>query len=289
MLMAGKVAIITDTISSIPREEAEKYGIELVPLEIVFGDKVYRDRVDISADEFYALLRQADKLPTTSAPPPSTFLDVYREVSRRAAEIFCITLSAKFSATFDSAQLAMEMAREALPNVAINVLDSHTAAAAQGLIALAAAKSAALGKTLSEVVETARNVMEQVNLLAALDTLYYLVKGGRVPKLAALTASLLKIKPILTIDDGEAHMVTNARTTPGAMNRILKLMEQRIVKELPLHVAVMHADAVERAVALRDEIAARFDCADLYITEFTPVMGVHTGPGVVGVAFYSGD
>ncbi len=116
---------------------------------------------------------------------------------------------------FNSAQLAIEMAKEALPNIAIEVLNCSTAAAGQGLVVLAAAKAAALGKSFTEVVDTAKSVMQRVNLFASLDTLHYLVKGGRVPKVAALAGSLLKIKPILTIAGGEAQPVTNARTNPG--------------------------------------------------------------------------
>ena len=154
-----KVAIVTDTIGCIPQEQVEKYGIELVPLNIAFVDKVYRDRIDISPAEFYTFLRQAKKLPTTSAPPPGTFLEAYLKVSRQAASILCITLPAKLSGTFNSARLAMERAKEALPNVVIEVLDCGTAAAAEGLVVLAAARAAALEKSLTEVVETAKRVM----------------------------------------------------------------------------------------------------------------------------------
>ncbi len=287
--MANKVAIVTDTTACIPREQVEKYGIELVPVEIIFGDKVYRDGIDITPDQFYALLRQAEKLPTTSGSLPDPFLDAYREASKRAASILCITLPAKLSGMCNSAQLAKEMAKEALPNVVIEVLDCGTAAAAQGLVVLAAARGAASGGSLTKVIETARNVMQPVNLFATLDTLYYLVKGGRVPRVAALASSLLRIKPIFTITEGEAHPVTNPRTTAGAIKRILKIMEQKIVRGQPLHVAVMHADALDRAIILRNQISSQFDCAELFITEFTPVMGAHTGPGLIGIAFYSRD
>jgi len=287
--MANKVAIVTDTTACIPKEQVEEYAIELVPIELIFEDKVYRDGIDISPTEFYALLRQAKKLPTTSGSLPGPFLEAYCKASQRASGILCITISAKLSGMFNSAQLAIEMAKEALPNVVIEVLNCSTAAVGQGLVVLAAAKAAALGKSLTEVVDTARSVMQRVNLFATLDTLYYLVKGGRVPKAAALASSLLKIKPIFTVSDGEAHPVTNARTNPGAMKRILKIMGQKVVKGQPLHAAVMHADVLDRAITLRNQISSRFDCAELFITEFTPVMGVHTGPGVIGVAFYSGD
>ena len=287
--MANKVAIVTDTIGCIPQEQVERYGIDLVPLNIIFGDKVYRDRIDISPSEFYALLRHANRLPTTSAPSPSTFLEVFHKVSRQTTSILCITIPAKLSGTFNSAQLAMERAKKDFPNVVIEVLDCGTAAAAHGLVVLATARAAALGKSLSEVVETAKSMMQRVNLLAMLDTLYYLVKGGRVPKAATLISSLIRIKPIFTVTKGDAHPVTIVRTTPNGIKYMLLRMRKKIEKGQPFHVAVMHADAMDRAIALRDQIASQFDCAELFITEFTPVMGAHTGPGVIGVAFYSGD
>ena len=287
--MANKVAIVTDTTACIPKEQVEKYGIEVVPVEFTFGDKSYRDGIDMTPTEFYVRLRQAKKLPTTSGCLPGPYLEAYRKVSQRASSILCITLPSKLSGMFNSAQLAMEMAKDALPNVAIEVLDCGTAAAAQGLVVLAAAKTAASGKSLSEVVEVAKSVMQRVNLLASLDTLKYLVKGGRVPKAAALAGSLLRIKPIFTVNDGDAHPVTNARTNSGATKRILELMGEKIVNGQSLHVAVMHADALDKAKELRDEISSQFDCPELFITEFTPVMGVHTGPGLIGVAFYNGE
>jgi len=251
----------------------EKYGIELVPLTIAFGDKVYRDSIDISPAEFYALLRQAKKPPTTSAPSPSTFLEAYHRASRQAASILCITLPTKLSGTFDSARLAMEKAKEAFPNIVIEVLDCGTAAAAEGFVVLAAAKMAALGKSLSEVLETAKSVMQRVNLLAIIDTLYYLVKGGRVPKAATLVSSAIRIKPIFTVKEGDAHPVTIVRTIPNGIKYMLLAMRRKMEKGQPFHVAVMHADALDKAIALRDQIAAQFDCSEIFITEFTPVIG----------------
>ena len=287
--MADKVAIVTDTTACIPKELAAKYGIELVPVIFMFGDESYRDGVDMSTAEFYARLRQVKKLPTTSGSLPVSYLEAYRKASQRASSILSITVPAKLSAMFSSAKLAVKMAEEALPGVAIRVLDCGTAAAAQGLVVMAAAKSAALGKSLTEVLEVAESVMHRVQLLATLDTLHYLVKGGRVPKVAALASMLFQIKPIFTVKDGEARPVTNARTMPGAIKRIIKMMGEQTVEGRPLHVAIMHADALDRAKELEYEISKRFDCVELLMTEFTPVMGVHTGPGVVGVAFYGED
>jgi len=280
------VAIVTDTTACIPREQVEKYGIELVPVVLIFGDKVYRDGMDITPAQFYAMLRQAEKLPTTSPSSPGPYLEAYRRASQKGKGILCITESSKFSGMFNSARVAVDMAREALPDVVIEVLECATAAAGQGLVALAAARDAALGKGLNEVVDTARRVMQRVKLFATLDTLYYLVKGGRVPKAAALANSLLKIKPIFSVSGGEAHTVALPRSIDSALKQILKVMKRKIVKGQPVHAAVMHADALDRAIELKNRISSQFDCAELFITEFTPVMGVHTGPGVIGVAFY---
>ncbi len=282
-----KVAIVTDTTACIPREQVTKYDIELVPMTIIFGDKVYRDSIDISPAEFYTLLKQAEKLPTTSHPSPDSFLNAYRNASRRAESILCITISSNFTATLNSAKLASEMAKTELPNIAIEVLDCGTAAAAQGLVVLAAARASASGRDLSEVLETAKGIMPRVNLFATLDTLRYLVKGGRVPQAAALVNSLLKIKPIFTLNHADARTVALPRTITSAMKRMLKMMEKKVVKGKPLHVAVMHADALDKAIVLQNRIASQFECAEIFITEFTPVMGVHTGPGLLGIAFYS--
>jgi len=284
-----KVAVVTDTTACIPQEQVTRYDIEIVPVQLIFEDRAYRDGIDISPTEFYALLRQANKLPTTSASSPDPYLEAYRKASQRAESILCLTEPSNFSAMFNSALVAKEMAKTALSNVVIEVVDCATAAAGQGLVALAAARVAASGKNLGEVMTTAQDIMHRVNLFATLDTLHYLVKGGRVPQAAALVNSLLKIKPIFTLNHAEAHTVALPRTIPSAIKRMTKLMEKKVVTGQRLHVAVMHADVLDKAVALRNRIAAHFDCAELFITEFTPVMGVHTGPGLLGIAFYGED
>jgi len=287
--MTEKVAIVTDSSACIPQDFVEEYGIELVPLNVVFGGRIYQDGVDISPAQFYALLREAKELPTTAHSSVGAHLEAYRRASRRASSILCITLSAKFSGQFNSARVAMEMAKNALPEVIIDVLDCGTAAAAQGFVVLAAARAAASGQSLASVIEAARRVMESVTLLAMVDTLNYLVRGGHVPKLAAMASSLFRIKPLFTLNGGDVRPLARARATPGAIKRMLRIMKQKAIEGQPLHVAVMHADALDNALALKAQISSQFDCAELFITEFTPVMGVHIGPGLIGVAFYSGD
>jgi DegV family protein with EDD domain len=284
-----KVAIVTDTTACIPQEQVERYGIYIVPVQLIFEEKVYQDGIDISPSEFYALLRKADKLPTTSSSSPDSYLEAYRQAGQVTSNVLCITGPSRFSAMLDSAQVARGMAKKALPSVDIRLLECTTAATGQGLVTLAAAKAAASGENINRVIETVKNVMPRVNLLAALDTLHYLVKGGRVPQAAALVNSLLKIKPIFTLNHSEARTIALPRNISSAMKRMVKIMEQKVVIGQSLHVAVMHADALDKAIALRNRIASQFNCTELFITEFTPVMGVHTGPGLIGIAFYGGD
>jgi DegV family protein with EDD domain len=282
-----KVTIVTDTTACIPQEQVAEYNIEVVPVQLIFEDRTYRDGIDISPGEFYTLLRQAKKQPTTSASSPNPYLEAYHKAGQKAMSILCLTEPSRFSAMLESARVAAEMARKTLRNVVIEVLECTTAAAGQGLVALAAARAASLDGTLSEVVDIAKRTMSRMNLFASLDTLNYLVKSGRVPQAAALVNSLLSIKPIFSLNHSDANTVALPRSTKSAMKRILKLMEPKVVGGQPLHVAVMHADALDKALELKSRISSQFECSEIFITEFTPVMGVHTGPGLFGVAFYS--
>ncbi len=284
-----KVAIVTDTTACVPQEQVAQYDIEVVPVQLIFEDRSYRDGIDISPAEFYARLRQAKKIPTTSSSSPGPYLEAYRRASQRASSILCLTEPSRFSAMFESARIAMDMAAEIIYNVAIEVLECTTAAAGQGLVALAAAKAAALDRPLNEVLEIARRTMSRVNLFATLDTLNYLAKSGRVPQAAAMVNSLLNIKPIFTLNHSDARTLALPRTTKSAIKRMLKLMEKNTVRGQPLHVAVMHADVPAQAAAFKNKISSQFNCDEIFITEFTPVMGVHTGPGLIGVAFYGED
>jgi DegV family protein with EDD domain len=281
-----KVAIVTDTTACVPPEQVSKYNIEVVPVPLIIDEKAYRDGIDITPTEFYAMLRKAKKTPTTSSSSLGPYLEAFRSASFKAESILCLTEPSRFSAMYDSACNALQTAKTTLRNVAIEVVECTTAAAGQGLVALAAARAAALDKPLAEVKEIAGQVMEKVNLYATLNTLQYLARSGRVPQAAALVNSILSIKPVFTLNHSGAHTVALPRTMKSAIDRMLKFMEKKAVKGQQLHVAVMHADDMEEAVTLKDRIVSQFECREIYVTEFTPVMGVHTGPGLIGIAFY---
>jgi len=283
----AKVGIVTDTIACLPRELVEEYGIKIVPINIIFEDKVYRDEVDITPSEVYRLLKQTDSLPTTSAPSPSVFLEAYRELSQSAESILCLSLPPELTMVLQSATLAKEMAKEELPDMPIEVVDCRTAAGAQGLIVLAAARAAAAGKGLDEVIQVVQDMIPRVHLIVMLDTLYYLASGGRIPTAAAWAGSLLKVKPFVTVSQGKVRLVTAVRTKRRGVEHLLEMMGQRTGANSPLHVIVMHADALEEAEDLKQRVASEFDCAEIYVKDFTPVMGIHTGPGLLGLAFYA--
>ena len=281
-----KVAIVTESVACLPKDLAKKYGILVVPLPVIIGGQVYHDGVDITPGEVYELQRKRKVLPTTSAASPGEIIEVYRKASKKANAILHLSLSSKLSMEFDSARQAKEMAKEAIPGVEIEVLDTRTAAGAQGFLALAAAQVAASGGSLAQAIQAVEQLAPKVHLFVTVDTLHFLAKGGRVPKAAAWAGSLLSIKPILQVAEGEALPFERIRTKPKAIKRLLEIMEKRAGQKR-VHVNLMHAGVPEEAEELKKQLLARFDCAELYVTEFTPVMGVHTGPGLVGLAFYS--
>jgi DegV family protein with EDD domain len=282
----NQVAIVTDTTACIPPEQVNEFGIEVVPVPLIINEITYRDGIDITPTEFYGMLRQAQKLPTTSASSPAPYLEAFRNASRRASCVLCMTEPSKFSAMFNSACTAMETAKNVLKNVTIEVMECTTAAAGQGLVALAAAHAAVAGKSLAEIKQTVSNIMHRVNLYAVIDNLYYLARSGRVPQAAAIVDSILSIKPLFTLNHANPRLIGLPRSVKGAIERIVRMIAKTTHQGHPLHIAVMHADAIKEATVLKEKILSEFTCCEIYITEFTPVMGVHTGPGLVGVAFY---
>ncbi|MFH0942052.1 MAG: DegV family protein [Chloroflexota bacterium] len=278
------MGVVTDSIACLPGEMASQYGIQILPINLFIGDKVYRDGVDISPTEVYQLFLKDPEHFNTSAPSPAVCYEVFREMSRKTPNIFCVTLSAKLSATYDSARLAKEQALRELPGIKIEMLDSQTAAAALGFIALGGARAAAAGKDLGTVVAAAREIMSKVTAFILLDTVRYVYRSGRIPRMAAQAGSVLNIRPIFTLA-GKVNLVGVAASREQGLRRILAKMKERVGSGRA-HVAVMHAYAPEAAEALKARVAAEFDCVELWLTEFSPVMGYATGTGTLGVAFY---
>jgi len=283
-----KVAVVADSTCCLPQEIVERYDICVVPLHIVHEGKSYRDGIDITPNEVYKIMRKKENLPTTSTASAGGFLDSYRQASQKAESILCITVTSLQSKTFEAASAAKEIAKEEIPNTIIEVFDSRSVAGALGFIVREAARFASEGAELAEAIEAARNMMGKVNFLAMLDTLYYLARLGRIARAAAWAGNVLDMKPVLEHSPavGETMPVARPRTKRRAIERMLQIMSDR-TKGSTVHVMVQHADEMEEAKKLAAEIESRFNCAEMYITEFAPVMGVHTGPGLLAIGFYA--
>ena len=276
------VAIVTDSAASLPADG----GPIVVPMKLTLDGEELRDGIDLTATEFYRRLRSLNETPKTSGPSPQGFLDVFEELAVRFSSVLCITVSPAFSSTYDAARVAIDTARETLPELEIDLMDSGSAAGGEGLVVIAAQSAALSGASLPEVREAAERVARRVSLLAYLDTLYYVWKGGRVPMIAYAGSALLGLKPVLEMAGGRVSNVARPRTRRRAGERLLKLMDER-VGSAPVHANVMHGDALREAEEMRREIERRFDCRDIYVTEFSPVMGAHTGAGLLGAAFWT--
>ena len=287
MANGNEVAIVVDSAASVPANLGEDDGLYVVPMQLTIGGKTYLDGVDLAPFEFYRLLRDRAEAPTTSAPSPAQFLGAFERAAQDHPNIACLTVSRRFSSSFDSASAASQEAAAAVPHAEIAVLDTETAAGAEGLVATEAWRVSRSGAGLDEVMSAARAVAAKVSLLAFLDTLYYVWKSGRAPAVAHAITSLLQIKPLFEMSGGEIRNVARPRTAARAEEQMLKQVRRRIGPG-PIHATVMHGDE-ERAEALRRQVAAEFPCRELYVSEFSPVMGAHTGPGLLGIAFWSGD
>lgn len=281
------VAVITDSTACIPPEVARQERIDVIPLNLVFEGRTYVDGLDHDTAEFYRLLSSSRSLPTTAAPSPGEYLRAIRARAEGARAVLCITVSAQFSAMYDSALAAARLAREEFPGLDVRVLDSRNAAMAQGFVVIEAARAARRGADIDACIARAEEIMPRVSLLVVLDTLEYLARGGRVPRVAVWASQVLQVKPIVQFRERDIRLVARTRTRARALDRLAELLAERTAGEGPLHVCVHHANAPGDAERLAERARA-LGPAELYVSEFTQVMGVHTGPGLVGFAFYTG-
>ena len=277
-----KVIVVTDSNATVPEALVQKLDIRIVPILLNLDGRSYRDGIDLTPGEFYHLLRTGKHTPTTSAPSVGDFLRVYAAAARESAGIVAIHLPPQLSAIYNAAVLASQL----VDGAPIRVVNSRSATMAQGFVVLEAARAAAAGADLDAVVARAEEMAAKVQFYATLETLEYLHRGGRIGGAAALVGSALQIKPIVHLVNGRVEPFAKPRTRRKAIQCMLQALAE-YVGDRPIHAAVMQAGAVQEAEEFRQRVAERFDCVELYVTEFTPVMGAHTGPGLLGVAFYA--
>ena len=283
-----KVKIVVDSAICLSKELLEEYHIEVVPENIIFENKAYKDGVDLDPQEFYALLGQVSKIPTTSAPSPQDFTDAFQKTAKDASSIACILVTGGLSRA--GLQAAM-VAKETFSHCPIEIFDSRIALGAYGFIVLAAARAAANGKPLPEVIKAAEDMKGRVSMICTLDTLRYLAKGGRIGKVASFMGALLDVKPIIELptSTGVLEPIQRVRNRQKALRRLLEVMEERAGTKKPMHVSIDHADVLADANWLKAQILSSFNCTEIYINTLAPVIGVHSGPGTIGLSFYVGD
>ena len=286
MVRQHDVAVVMDSGSCLPPDLLGKWDITVVPHELTIDGRSFRDGVDLHPEEFYELLKKKRGALTTAAPRPQQFLEAIIAAGQLAPNVLCLTLSSNFSPTYQSARAAAVLAGSRMPGVRVEVIDSQAVAGASGLIALAAARWAAKGYSMERVIAGVNYLIPRVDLIAFLETLYYLGRSGRVGKLQAWTGSMLRIRPVTELKLGEARVLEKPRSRAKAMQRLLDLMGQRVGR-FQVTFNVMEADCREDTQALLGRIQAEFNCRETILSEFTPVMGAHTGPGQLGVAFYT--
>ena len=277
------VKVVTDSTSDIPSEVLQDLDISVVPLYVVFGDKTYRDRVDIGEEDFYRRLTTELALPTTSVPPPQDFADVYNRLANDTDEIISIHLTSKESGTYNSALLGKELVQK---KCRIEVVDSQSISMACGLLAMAAAREAMAGKSLDHVTGMVRRSLQRTHILFMVDTLKYVVKGGRIGKAQGMLGSVLGVKPLLTMRDGDLSLSGVARTRAKAVQRLFDFARSypRLAEA-----AVPYTTNREAADALAERVRTAFLGASVYVTRVGPALGTHAGPDSMGMVVMEGE
>lgn len=287
----GRIAVVTDTTSSIPEALLEKYQIYVVPYYIHRGNEVLRDLVTISRDVFYRWLPTTNVLPKTASPGPGDYYELYNRLATEEnfEQILSIHMSSKGSGAYQAAMCGREMAVEQHPGLVIQVIDTLNVAMCTGWIALESARAALDGLSLTKIVDRIQALIPKVHMIQTADTLRYLYLGGRIGKAKHLIGSLLNIKPLISMEDGVIVALGTARSRLKAYQRMAELVEAAAGKMGSVKIAYMHAAAGEEVLKIKELVEERVSAIESLITELSPALGVHSGPGTTGLCFFTVD
>ncbi|HOG46393.1 MAG TPA: DegV family protein [Anaerolineae bacterium] len=273
------IKILVDSASSITPRMAQSLGVHLIPLKVAFGEESFFDGVNLDGPSFYTRLAASRTLPITSQPSAGEFLSRFQELTADGSQVLCIVISHKLSGTLSSA----EAAREMLPDRSIHVFDSLSVSIGEGLMALAAAQMAQAGQPLEAILARLERMRAQMRILFVVDTLEYLQKGGRIGGAAAFLGTMLKLKPLLTIENGRIEPSEKVRTKAKAVERMLALLEAEMASDRPAWLGLAHGNCPDECAELEETARARFCCQQALKADVGPIIGTHVGPGVLGM------
>ena len=277
----GKIQIVTDSMTDMPKELVERFNIKVVPLEIHFGEEVYLDGVDISPEGFYIKLSQVKELPKTSQVAPNTFMEAFKEILSQGKEIICINGSSKASGTHQSAIIA----KNELNNDGIEVIDTMSLSLGAGLIVYTASKMAKEGASKDEIVSRLREMCNNIDHIFTVDTLEYLKKGGRLNPMKATLASILNVKPILTVNEGLVESLDKVRGSKKVIGKMIELAKERGGDFTNKTIALAHANCPERLEQLKEEVIKELKPKEIISAGIGCTVGTHSGPGTLAL-FY---
>lgn len=284
----SKIAIVTDSCASIPEALIEKLNIYWVPYYIHWGKKILKDLVTINREDFYRWLPTLDTLPTTASPGPGDYLELYQSLAedRGMKEIVSIHMTSKGSGAYQAASTAKSMLKDILPTIRIEVIDTLNVSLCHGWMVIEAARAALAGRGYSDVLNLIQQMIPVTRMIQTADTLKYLAMGGRIGRAAQLLGSILNIRPLIGMEDGVIVPLGKARSRKRAYEKMVDSVEEALDRVKAFKVAYVHAAAKEEAKRLKSLLEDRLTPVESLIAELSPALGVHTGPGTVGLCFF---
>ena len=276
-----RTAVVTDSTAYIPEDLRNRFDIHIVPLNVVFGEEAYREELELTASDFYEMVRRYGQLPTTSQPPIGQFVEMYEQLSKEYDAVISIHLSSGISGTYQGAVAAGNM----VDGIEVHAFDSEITCMVQGFYVLEAAKMAQEGKEPSEIIARLEEMRAKSNAYFIVDDLQNLQRGGRLNGASALIGSLLQVKPILQFEGKVIVPFEKVRTKKKALKRVIELFEKDYEKGAPLQAVIIHGNAEEEALALKAELEQSYPNAEFIISYFGAVIGTHLGEGAIGLGW----
>jgi DegV family protein with EDD domain len=278
------ISILTDSTANLPAQWVKQYAIRVIPLKINWKNKSYLDGIDLTPEEFYTRLSTNKSFPTTSHPSIQDFLKAFENMANEGATGIVVPLiSSGISGTVDSARLAARL----FTRVPVEIIDTHVTSMGQVMVILAAARAAEQGASMYKVTQAAKQVVNRLKVFFTVNTLEYLHRGGRINRASRYFGTALDIKPILFFNnEGKIDALERVRTKKKALQHLIALAEQQADRRT-VHVGIVHANVPQAAQEFKDELENRLKCKEIFTVEFSPVIGVHVGPGTIGTALYA--